>query len=52
MDLFLDNHILVLTNYRLFVTQEEGFYSLPVGLIERVEQRHPSDLALVCRTAK
>ena len=52
MDLFMDSHLLVLSNYRLFVTQEEGFYSVPMGLIERAEQRHPADLVLVCRTAK
>lgn len=52
IDCFLGNHLLVLSNYRLFVKLEEGFYSLPLGLVENVEHQHPADLLLLCRDAK
>ena len=46
------HHLLVLTNYRIIITLEEGFYSLPLGLVQEVKQQRSRDLVLLCKNAK
>ena len=46
------DHLIVLTNYRLFATTEEGFYSVALGLIEGAEVSYPHDLILLCKDVK
>ena len=45
-------HLFVLTNYRLFASMEDGFYSVPLGLIESTELRHPTDLLVLCKDCR
>ena len=42
-------HLLVLTNYRLFASVVGGYYSRPLGLIEFVTYNQPLDIVLTCR---
>ena len=45
-------HLVVLTNYRLFASMEEGYYSVPLGLIESTELRQPNDLLILCKDCR
>lgn len=49
--LYRRQHLLVLTNYRLFASVEGGFYSRPLGLVEVASYCQPADLILTCRDA-
>ena len=44
-------HLLVLTNYRLFASVKGGYYSRPLGLIESVTypNNQPLEIALTCK---
>ena len=44
------SHFIVLTNYRFFATSADGFISIPVGLIESVE--NPDHLSLFCKDGR
>lgn len=45
-------NLVVLTNYRLFVSVENGFYSVPLGLMESIESSHPHTLVVLCKDCR
>ena len=52
MSCYSGKHLLVLSNYRVIIALREGFYSLPLGLIQEVKHQHPKDLILLCKDVK
>ncbi|XP_011406514.1 PREDICTED: myotubularin-related protein 3-like [Amphimedon queenslandica] len=45
------SHFIVLTNFRLFLTSEKGFVSLPLGLIESIEAV-TDDISVFCKDGR
>ncbi|XP_064392671.1 myotubularin-related protein 4-like isoform X2 [Halichondria panicea] len=48
-----DDHVIAISNYRLFATLANGFYIVPLGLIECLEMQASKDsFSVVCKDAR